>query len=173
MGNIALIFDTETGQTNRVGALIARAFPAGTVDRFSAAELSPALVDDYPAFIVGTPSLGKGKLADNWQFFLESDGLDFSGKTFASYGLGDQVGYPDEFCDGMGILHQRLVDLGGVPIGSWPTEGYRFTASQAVIGEKFCGLALDQDNQPDLTGQRIEQWVLSIAEQLLHPGALS
>lgn len=163
---IALIFDTETGHTNQVGCAISRSFPEGVVEIYNAAEISHELVEKYDFFIVGTPSSGQGKLADNWQIFLESDGLDFSGKTVAVYGLGDQVGYPDDFCSGMGALHARLVELGARSVGAWPAEGYSFRSSTALVNKSFVGLAIDQDNQAELTAPRIASWTSQLASEL-------
>jgi flavodoxin I len=44
-------------------------------------------------------------------------------------------------------------------VGYWSTDGYDFSDSKALRNGKFCGLALDDDNQPDLTDKRIQQWV--------------
>lgn len=166
MRKIGLIFDTETGNTNRVGVLISRAFPAGTVDVFSAAQLNAKLLANYSALILGTPSMDRGALADNWQLFVESDGLDFKGKTVALFGLGDQRNYPREFADGLFNLYQRVVELGATVVGFWPTTGYEYKASKADVGGQFVGLVIDQDNQPELTKTRIETWVKLVAPLL-------
>jgi flavodoxin I len=47
-------------------------------------------------------------------------------------------------------------------IGSWPNEGYEFSASAALEGERFIGLVLDQDNQFDQTEARLASWLEEI-----------
>ena len=96
--------------------------------------------------------------------------LDLSGKVIALYGLGDQFGYGDYFVDAMGWLHEKLVNTGATFIGQWSTEGYDFEASRGANADKteFVGLAVDEDQQFDLTDQRVEQWVIQLyAEQAL------
>ena len=46
----------------------------------------------------------------------------------------------------------------GKTIGAWPTDGYNFSESRGVRDGKFIGLALDEDNQGDLTESRIKTW---------------
>ena len=87
--------------------------------------------------------------------------------SFALFGLGDQKKYPDEFVDAIGILHDTLADLGAHMIGRWPTEGYEFSASRAVDGNEFLGLALDQHHQAMQTESRIDAWLGQIKADLL------
>jgi len=50
-------------------------------------------------------------------------------------------------------------------VGAWPTEGYDFSVSKAVVDGKFLGLAIDEDNQKNLTQGRIEKWVQQIKSE--------
>ncbi|MFW6258843.1 MAG: flavodoxin domain-containing protein, partial [Halochromatium sp.] len=82
--------------------------------------------------------------------------INFEGKRIALFGLGDQLGYPLEFVDALGLLYQELKERGAILIGDWPSDGYEYEASKADLGDgRFCGLVLDQDNQPELTPQRL------------------
>ena len=69
------------------------------------------------------------------------------------------MGYPDNFQDAMGILEEKISSLNGTTVGHWSTDGYEHEASKAVKNGKFVGLALDEDNQAELTDERISQWV--------------
>ena len=60
-----------------------------------------------------------------------------------------------------------LLARGARVVGRWPTSGYDFSASQAVDDGHFLGLALDQENQPGLTGQRVESWLALVRPALL------
>ena len=51
----------------------------------------------------------------------------------------------------MGILEEKIAELGGETVGYWSTEGYDFSDSKALRDDKFVGLALDEDNQSELT----------------------
>ncbi len=121
-------------------------------------------LSDYSHLIIGTSTWGEGELQDDWEDKLsEYEKIDFSGKTVAFFGLGDQDGYGENFVDGMGILHDIAVKNGATVVGDdWSTEGYDFEESIAVKNGKFVGLAIDEDNQDDLTEERIKQWIESI-----------
>ncbi|MDD5472316.1 MAG: flavodoxin domain-containing protein, partial [Sideroxydans sp.] len=92
--------------------------------------------------------------------------LDFSGKTIALYGLGDQNKYAEEFVDAMGILHEFFNERGASFVGAWPADEYAFIASKALVDDDFVGLALDQENQKLLTDARLEAWLKLIAPDL-------
>jgi flavodoxin I len=62
----------------------------------------------------------------------------------------------------MGILEDKISQLGGKTVGYWPTDGYDFNESRAVKNGKFVGLALDEDNESELTDDRIKKWVVQI-----------
>jgi flavodoxin II len=82
----------------------------------------------------------------------------------AIFGLGDQVGYPQWFQDALGYLWAKVVNLGARPIGLWPNKGYEFEQSKALTEDEkfFLGLALDDENQFNLTDQYIDQWCQQI-----------
>ncbi len=60
----------------------------------------------------------------------------------------------------MGYLHAKVVALGAIPCGYWSCEGYEFEASKALTSDnsQFVGLALDDENEFDLSEERINQW---------------
>ncbi|EHJ09586.1 Flavodoxin 1 [Crocosphaera watsonii WH 0003] len=97
----------------------------------------------------------------------ELDDVDFSGKKVAYFGTGDQVGYGDNFQDAMGLLEKKITEKGGTTVGNWPKDDSyeKMMSSKAFLktpkGEPkiFVGLALDEDNQSDLTDERIQKWV--------------
>ncbi|MCG3719261.1 flavodoxin, partial [Aliarcobacter butzleri] len=51
--------------------------------------------------------------------------------------------------------------------GFTSTEGYYHDGSKAQIDDKFVGLVIDEDNQSDLTDERIENWVNNIKSEIL------
>jgi flavodoxin len=87
------------------------------------------------------------------------------GAKVALYGVGDQVGYPDAFVDGMKALHDLAVAAGATIIGKWPDKSYAYTSSAAVDGDYFLGLPLDVENQDQLTEQRLATWVSQLQEE--------
>ena len=135
-----------------------------------------AVADEFASYdflILGTPTLGEGLLPglsaecenESWEEFLPTiEDVDFSGKTIAIYGLGDQVGYAEEFVDAIMALYEFFQERGATLVGHWPTDGYEFDHSEAVVEGEFVGLALDLDNQQNLTEERLKSWLGAIAE---------
>lgn len=174
MSRIGLFFGTDTGKTRKVAKMIKKRFDDDTMAK--PINVNRAVVDEFASYeflILGTPTLGEGLLPglsaecenESWEEFLpQLEDLDFSGKTIAIYGLGDQVGYPDEFVDAIMELYEFFKQRGAKLVGSWPTNGYEFEHSEAVVDDQFVGLALDLDNQSNLTDERVTTWLKSIAE---------
>jgi len=102
MAKIGLFYATDTGNTRKVAKMIKKQFDEGEVELFN---VKGARVDDLTAcdaLIFGTPTLGDGELPETLTEFLPTlESADLNGKTVALYGLGDQVGYPDEFVDAL------------------------------------------------------------------------
>jgi flavodoxin I len=168
MAKIGLFYATDTGNTRKVAKMIKKQLDEGEVELFN---VKGARTEDLIAcdtLIFGTPTLGDGELPEPLIEFLPIlESVDLSGKTVALFGLGDQVGYPDEFVDALGILYKKLKKMGARLVGSWSAEGYEFTKSKAFRDSEFVGLVLDQDNQADLTEERIEEWLEQVKPELL------
>lgn len=163
---IGLFFGTQTGNTQDAAEEIQKAFGPDYVDLIEISTASTEDFDGYECLIIGCPTWNIGELQADWDgFFPDLDEIDFSGKKVAYFGCGDQEGYPDNFQDAMGILEEKISSRGGKTVGFWPTEGYEFNESQGVRGNQFVGLALDNDNQSDLTSKRITTWVTQLKSE--------
>ena len=176
MARIGIFFGTDTGRTRLIAKQIAKKLGDEADAPVNIGRTTLADFLAYDALILGSPTLGDGELPGlstglnqpSWEEFLpQLAGVDLSGKIAAVYGLGDQKKYPDEFVDAIGIIHDVLVAGGARVVGRWPTSGYEFNASQAVDGDDFLGLALDQINQPVLTEERVNTWLAQILPALL------
>ncbi|WP_370978156.1 flavodoxin [Agaribacterium sp. ZY112] len=179
MAKIGVFFGSSTGNTRKIAKFIKRAFDDElmakplNVNRVSVEEFA-----SYQYLILGTPTLGSGELpglssdceTESWEEFLgKIEDLDFTGKTVALFGLGDQVGYPDEFVDAMMEIYDFVEERGANIVGAWPTDGYEFEHSESVLDDKFVGLALDQDNQSALTEERLAAWLKLISSDFSLP----
>jgi len=123
---------------------------------------------DYDKLILGIPTWDFGQIQSDWEDFWDDViEIDFSGKTVALVGLGDQFGYGDYFLDAMGLLHDVLLERGAQTIGFWPVEGYEFDASKALTADdkQFVGLALDDDQQEALTADRLNRWCVQVVTE--------
>jgi flavodoxin I len=167
MAKIGLFYGSTTGSTLRAAELIRDAFGADVVDLFDVGSASPQDLKKYDILILGTSTWHWGGLQDEWALFeayLTSEIL--AGKKVAFFGLGDQQRYPDNFVDGMGLLHQKVKPLGVQVVGTWPRQEYEFQASAAEMGDRLIGLALDEDNEADKTYDRVNRWVRQLKEEL-------
>jgi flavodoxin I len=166
MTKIGLFFGTQTGNTETIAEQIQKELGGDkvvTLHDVSSTEVSDFA--DYDSLIIGCPTWNIGEMQSDWEgLYDELDSIDFKGKTVAYFGPGDQVGYADNFQDAMGILEEKISSLGGKTVGNWPTDGYDFTESKAVKNGQFVGLALDEDNQPELTDRRIKDWTAQLKQ---------
>lgn len=158
---IGLFYGSSTCYTEMAGEKIRDRIGSERVDLCNIADVPVITAQLYDYLIFGIPTWDYGELQEDWEdVWAELDDLDLTGKKVALYGLGDQVGYPEWFLDALGYLHDKLVERGATICGYWPNEGYEFESSKALTddGQYFVGLALDEENQFDLTADRIAQW---------------
>lgn len=174
MARIGIFFGSNTGNTRRIAKFIKKRFDDETMaEALNINKATPELIASYDYLIFGTCTLGEGALPgletdcqfESWAEVLPRlADLDFSGKTLALYGLGDQEKYGENFCDAMGTLYQFFSERGAKIVGRWPSEGYAFIDSTALVDGDFVGLALDQDHQKMLTDDRLATWLKLIAK---------
>lgn len=165
MTKVGLFFGTQTGNTETIAEQIQTAMGGDSVVTLH--EIADAAASDFEAYdciIIGCPTWNIGELQSDWDAFYENelDEINFSEKKVAYFGPGDQVGYSENFQDAMGLLEAKISQLGGETVGQWPTDGYDHEASKAVKEGRFVGLALDEDNQPELTEDRIQTWTTQL-----------
>ncbi|MBP0000709.1 MAG: flavodoxin FldA [Cyanobacteria bacterium SID2] len=167
MAKIGLFYGSTTGNTESAAEAIQDALGGDSVvEIYNIADVDPSDLENYENLIVGSSTWNIGELQSDWDgCFDELDNLNLSGKKVAYFGVGDQIGYSDNFQDAMGLLEEKIAGLGGQTVGYWPTDGYDFSESKAVKNGKFVGLALDDDNQDDLTEERIQQWVAQLKSE--------
>ncbi|MGB1238809.1 MAG: flavodoxin FldB [Pseudomonadales bacterium] len=155
----ALFYGTTTGNTGDIAVKVQEHLE--DVELFDVADSPLEIIENYTQLIFAIPTWDYGEVQEDWQeVWDEVDNIDFSGKTVAFIGLGDQYGYAEWFVDAMGMLHDKMVARGAAVVGHWPVEGYEFDESKALTPDKkfFIGLAVDEDCQNALTDERVEQW---------------
>ncbi|MEM1217881.1 MAG: flavodoxin [Bacteroidota bacterium] len=163
-----LFWGSDTGTTE----IVTKDFmDAWNLTELTAIEGCEMTVEDYGKFdfiIIGVPTWYDGDLQSDFEdFFDQFKTIDFTDKIVALYGLGDQYGYDEYFVDGLGILGSVVLENGGKIIGMWPIEGYEFAKSKGQFNDQlFYGLALDEDNQPEETPDRLEKWVSQVEAEL-------
>lgn len=161
MAKLGLFFGSDEGNTEGVSYRIQQRLGEDVVDVYDVADVTQLEFAQYDRIILGIPTWDFGQIQSDWEeFWGDVTEIDFTGKTVALFGLGDQFGYGDFFLDAMGMLHDVVEQAGAKIVGHWPTEGYEFDASKAEIPDSglFVGLALDEDQQPELTTERLNRW---------------
>lgn len=164
MAKVKVIYGSTTGSTERAAALIASAFETEAVS------IANAEMEDFEAdlLILGSSTWGLGELQDDWISGIAMlDSMDLAGRKVAVFGLGDQSGFADTFVDAMGILADKAEERGASIIGQTPSSGYMHSSSAAEKDGHFCGLALDESNEPEKTPERIAKWVEQLKAALV------
>jgi flavodoxin I len=168
VAHIGLFFGSDEGNTERIAYRIQQRFGTDNLDVQDIADVTQLDFAKYNKIILGIPTWDFGQIQSDWEEFWDDiSAVDFTGKQVALYGLGDQFGYGDYFLDAMGMLHDVIIQNGAEIVGHWSTSGYEFEASKAEISGAglFVGLALDEDQQEDLTTERLNRWCVQIQEE--------
>merc|ERR1711990_894769 len=159
---VGLLYSTTTGNTEAVAGYIAAA--TGLTEQ-DIGDVDGAGVAAFDGLIIGAPTWHTGADTERsgtaWDDFIYGDltSLDLKGKKVAIFGLGDSSGYGDNFCDAMDELASCFKAQGAEIVGSVATDSYEFEESKSVAEGKFVGLACDEDNQPELSEERVNAWV--------------
>lgn len=154
---IAIFYGSTNGNTADVALKIQKRL---NTDIYDVGKLKNGdVLAKYDLLILGTSTWYDGDLQDDWESFMSYLKIaDLHGKTVALFGLGDQESYGSDYVSGMRLIYDVVVEKGANVIGSWADEGYSYESSASVMDGKFVGLALDEENQSELTDGRIAIW---------------
>ncbi|RDU58535.1 flavodoxin [Helicobacter sp. MIT 99-5507] len=161
MKTIGIFYGSTTGKTQEIAEAI-----SSKLQNCELIDVAKAKKEDLAKFdnlILAASTYGDGELQTDWEDFaanLSED--DFAQKTIAIVGLGDQDSYGDTFCDSIFLLAELAKKA--TIIGKTKNENYDFQASKGLVGDEFLGLALDEENQSDLTSDRLNAWIDSIKD---------
>ena len=166
MSKTAIFYSPRGGNVNSVANKLGEIIGNDKVDIIPIKEVEKEDVDKYNQIIlvgstVGADHWNNETIVDEWSaFFQKYPNISFKDKKVAIVGLGNCVIYPDHFADGMAILYNRIIKLDAQVFGFVEAKDYDFTDSESVNDDGFfCGLAIDEDNEPELTPGRIERWI--------------
>ena len=166
MSKTVLFFSPEGGNVNRVANKLGELIGNDKVDIIPVKEVEKEDLYKYNKIIlvgstVGTDHWNNEIVVDEWpEFFTKTEEISFENKKVALVGLGNCVLYPEHFADGMAVLSDRIIKQKGKPLGKVDSKDYDFTDSEALNDEGyFCGLAIDEDNEAELTTERLEKWI--------------
>lgn len=161
MNKIAIIYGSSGGNTKSVAEKLAAKLD-GQAEIFDVNDIKYMDLDTYPYVLLGTSTTGIGDLQDDWERALPVlENMNLKDKKVAIFGLGDSASYSESFAQSMRILYDALEGKTNM-VGKVKDEGYTYDESKSVIDGEWVGLPLDEDNEYDLTDERVANW----AEQL-------
>lgn len=161
---LGIFYGSSTGNTKDVAEALASELGA---EAQNIAEADADTISGFDTLILAASTWGAGDLQDDWEDFMPNmDDIDFSGKKVGLVGLGDQENYGDTFVDGLAVIAEKVEEKGGTIVGHTSTDGYEFDNSEAVKDDKFIGLVIDEDNQSDMTADRVKSWAAAVKGDL-------
>lgn len=159
-----IFYGSTTGNTESAAQMLCAAISGSHATPIGDAEKADLEACDL--LILGASTWGLGDLQDDWADSLTLlSSADLKGKKVALFGLGDQETYSGTFVDGIKELHDAALEAGATIVGKCSGDGYEFQDSAAFIDGRFLGLPLDEENQADLTEERIRIWVDQVLQE--------
>jgi len=166
---IGLFYGSTTCYTEMAAEKIQQTVSNSVVELHNIKDVALSKTAEYDLLILGISTWDYGELQEDWESsWQDIADLDLNGKIVALYGMGDQVGYTEWFQDALGMLHEQVIAQGAYLIGYWPNIGYEFAASKGLTSDEsqFVGLSLDEDNQYQLSDERIALWCKQIENEI-------
>lgn len=158
MKKIGLFYKTDSGKTALVAEKIQKEF-GNTIEVIAIEKATQKDFENYDAIIAGASTWFDGELPVYWDELLpELETSNLKNKKVALFGLGDQVNYPENFADSVGILAETLKNAGATLVGFTSPKDYTFEQSKALKNNKLQGLIIDIENQSTKTDTRIKEW---------------
>ncbi len=166
MQNVGIFYGSDTGNTEDAAKLLQKEFGTDKAQIFDVAKAKANDMEPFSNLIFGSSTWGMGDMQEDFEEFIsEIQSANLEGKKVAIFGCGDQEAYADSFVDAIGLIYEALNEKGCEVVGKVPTEGYEYDESQAEIDGQFVGLPLDEDNESNLTADRIKEWVEQLKKE--------
>ncbi len=163
MAKFGIFYGSSTGNTQQVAEYIKASLNVADEDFYEASEAKAEDLAKYDVVICGSSTWGVGDLQDDFQELYDNlDSVDLSGKKVAVFGTGDSSGFADSFVDSIGVIAEKLVELGGELVGMIDKDGYDYEESRAEKDGKLLGLAID-DSMLDDAEEKVQEWVKNFA----------
>ncbi len=138
MAVVGLFYGSDTGNTENIAKMIQKQLGNDLIDIRDIAKSSKEDIEAYDFLLFGIPTWYYGEAQADWDDFFPT--LD---------------------------VRDIVEPHGAIIVGNWPTEGYTFEASKALLEDgTFIGLCIDEDRQPELTAERVEKWCKQIYDEM-------
>lgn len=160
MQSTGIFYGSSTGNTETGAKQIQKKLGADITKIFDVANAKASDLEQFSNIILGSSTWGIGDLQDDFEDFITLLKIvNLKDKKVAIFGYGDQETYADSFVDAIGLIYEAIKDRGCVIAGKISTEGYNYDESKAEVEGFFVGLPLDEENQDNLSDERISKWV--------------
>ncbi len=166
MKNVGIFYGSSTGNTESAAEQIQKEFGEDIAHIYDVTDASSKDIEQYSNLIFGSSTWGIGDMQDDFDVFLSKiQKANLKDKKVAIFGFGDQDTYSDSFVDAIGLIYKALENKVCEVVGKIPTDGYEYDESKAEIDGQFVGLPLDEENQSNLSDERITKWVEQLKNQ--------
>lgn len=165
MKTVGIFYGTTGGKTKEVIDIVAAKL--GDVKVIDVANGIGELTS-FDNIILASPTYGMGDLQDDWAgCYDELTGMDFSGKVVALIGVGDAAIFGGNYVEAMKHFYDAVSPKGAKIVGAMSTDGYSFEASEAVMDDKFMGLAIDAAFDEGEMTEKVEEWLAKIKPEFV------
>ncbi len=165
MKTVGIFYGTTGGKTQEVIDIVAAKL--GDVKVIDVANGIGEL-SSFDNIILASPTYGMGDLQDDWAGCIdELAGMDFSGKVVALIGVGDSAIFGGNYVEAMKHFYDAVSPKGAKIVGAMSTDVYSFEASEAVIDDKFMGLAIDASFDEGEMTEKVEEWLAKIKPEFV------
>ncbi len=166
MQNVGIFYGSDTGNTEDAAKLLQQEFGADKAQIFDVANAKAADMEQFTNLIFASSTWGEGDMQEDFEDFIpEIKSANMEGKKVAIFGCGDQEAYPDSFVDAIGLIYEALDENGCEVVGKVSMDSYEYDESLAEVDGQFVGLPLDEDNESNLTADRIKKWVEQLKKE--------
>ena len=169
MNKVGIFFGPEGGATEKIAKMVQKEFGSDNADLIPIKGKKAEDIDRYINIIFGSSTLNNEiwnsdrRVKPDWDVFRpELDKINYKGKVFALYGLGDHISYARFFVDSMGIMAKRMLDNNAKIVGGCDAKDYKFEQSEAFIEGRFIGLPIDDEFESEKSPERVKRWVSDI-----------
>jgi flavodoxin I len=167
MEKVGIFFGSSTGNTETVAKQIQKELGEDIAQVKEVTDTSASDLEGFSNIIFGASTWGIGDMQDDFDVFLnEIENASLEGKKVAIFGCGDQDTYADSFVDAIGIIYETIANKGCKVVGKISKDGYNYDASKAEVNNELIGLPIDEENQDNLTNERIKKWVQQLKNEL-------
>jgi flavodoxin I len=170
MANVGIFVGSSSGATQTAAEHLGTLFEGAELINMEEDYDDLEQFNAFDVLLIGSSTWGQGDPQRDWVdplYEMENEEPDFSGKKVAFFGAGDQDTHGEHFVSALGKMKDIFSKLGAdTNYGYWTTEGYTYEFSLAESEGKFCGLAIDNVNQADLTSSRVYTWAEQVKSEM-------